>query len=242
MSRIDVSTPGTEHVALTDEQALSQAAKVCQAAAKGDLEPRILYVSDLAGTNPRLAELLLAINHLLDMTDAFVREASASLEFAGEGKFFRRVLMDGMLGSFGRAATSINAATSQMQRECQALSAAEKRRLSLEGDFARVREIVDSFIAATGRIESMSRTVGNIADQTALLSINASIEAARVGDQGRGFGVVASEVKKLAAQAAQATEEIQSCVRELRESGNKTTKAVGDIWNVIRESNSGAKK
>lgn len=213
---------------------IGEGVRVCRAAAEGDLEARILGIDDAPGMTPALAELLHGLNHMLDMTDAFVREATASLEFAGQGKFFRRVLLAGMLGSFGRAAASINAATSQMHRERQELDQAEKRRLELEADFTRARETVSTLIQATSRIESMSRTIARLADQTSLLSINASIEAARVGDLGRGFGVVAAEVKKLATQAAGAADEIQGCVSELHASGKQTTQALESIWTVIR--------
>lgn len=218
---------------------IAEGVRVCRAAAEGDLEARILRIDDAPGMTPALAELLHGLNHMLDMTDAFVREATASLEFAGEGKFFRRVLLTGMLGSFGRAAASINAATSQMQRECDELDRAEKRRLELESDFNRAREVVAALIQATVRIETMSRTIGKLADQTSLLSINASIEAARVGELGRGFGVVAAEVKKLATQAAGASNEIQGCVSELHAAGKHTTDALDAIWTVIREQKSG---
>lgn len=213
---------------------IAEGVRVCKAASEGDLEARILGIDDATEMDRGLAELLHGLNHMLDMTDAFVREATASLEFAGQGKFFRRVLIAGMLGSFGRAAASINAATSQMQRERHELDQAEARRLELEEDFTKARRIVESLIAATARIETMSKTIGKLADQTSLLSINASIEAARVGELGRGFGVVATEVKKLATQAAKATEEIQSCVSELHHAGTDTTKALEAIWSVIR--------
>ncbi len=214
---------------VSTQQWIAEAVRVCKAAATGDLEARILNIN----APPALAELLHGINHMLDMTDAFVREATASLEFAGQGKFFRRVLLEGMLGSFCRAAGSINAATHQMQHEREALKAAEGQRLALESDFAGVRQVVSGFAAATSRIEQMSRVINQFADQTALLSINASIEAARVGDAGRGFGVVAGEVKRLAAEAAKAADEIQVCAQELHQASGRSTEAIDQIWGVI---------
>jgi methyl-accepting chemotaxis protein len=213
-----------------DTQAwIDEAVRVCKAASQGDLEARILHIN----AEPQLAELLHGINHMLDMTDAFVREATASLEFAGQGKFFRRVLLEGMLGSFRRAADSINATTLQMHRECTELDAADKRRLELEADFNGVREMVTGFVGAISKIEQMSRAINKLADQTSLLSLNASIEAARVGDAGRGFGVVATEVKKLANEAAKAAVEIQGSVKELCTSADSTRKAIDAIWQVI---------
>jgi hypothetical protein len=217
---------------------IAEASDVCQRAAQGDLEARVLNIDDQKHASPDMPELLHAINHLLDMTDAFVREATASLEFAGDGKFFRRVLLAGMRGSFARAAGSINAATAQMEQEKKALDRAHAQRLELEEDFNKLREVVRALADATGHIDLMSKTMAKLASQTSLLSINASIEAARVGDMGRGFGVVASEVKKLATQAASASSEIQGRVRELTGAAKNTSQTIEQIWTVIRDQGS----
>ena len=82
------------------ERLIREAVETCRRAANGDLEPRILF-ADGAGD---LAPLLHSINHLLDMTDAYVRESSVSLDCVAHDKFYRRVLVRGMRGAFGRAA------------------------------------------------------------------------------------------------------------------------------------------
>lgn len=232
----------TQFRSSADRNWVAEAADVCRRAAHGDLEARVLNIDDERHANPDMPELLHAINHLLDMTDAFVREATASLEFAGDGKFFRRVLLAGMLGSFARAAKSINAATTQMAEEKKALDTAHEQRLELEEDFNKLREVVRALADATGHIDLMSKTMAKLASQTSLLSINASIEAARVGDMGRGFGVVASEVKKLATQAASASSEIQGRVRELTGAAKNTSETIEEIWSVIRDQGSGQTK
>ncbi len=209
---------------------IAEAVKVCQAAAQGDMEARILHIK----AEPRTEELLHGINHLLDMTDAFVREATASLEYASKGKFFRRVLPNGMLGSFRRAAKSINAATLGMDQKTRELSVAEQRRLELEDDFRKAREVVDKLAQATQQIASMSVAIERIADQTNLLALNATIEAARVGEAGRGFAVVAAEVKRLAQQTAGATEQIHTSLKAMREATQNTVKSIDHIWGIIK--------
>lgn len=211
---------------------IEEALRVCRAAAKGDMEARILKAD---GAGPELAPLMHAINHMLDMTDAFIREATASLEHAGRGKFFRRVLPAGMLGSFGKAAGSINAATVEMHQRAKQIESAQRRRLALEEDFNSTRQVAESLSRATREIANMSAVIGRIADQTNLLSLNASIEAARAGNAGRGFAVVASEVKKLAGQSAEATGKIDSDLRAMQEATKSTIGSIERIWKVIKE-------
>lgn len=210
---------------------LAEAARVCAAAAKGDLEARILRID----APPEMAALLDGINHLMDMTDAFVREATAALEHASEAKFYRRVRPEGMLGSFRRAAESINKATAQMDTSAQNLRQAEQQRLALEADFNDARRVAGELAAATAKIADVSTVIGRVADQTDLLALNATIEAARVGDAGRGFAVVASEVKKLATQAGSATKQIQEHLTAVRSASDRTLAALNAMWNVIHE-------
>lgn len=96
---------------------------VARAAAAGDLEPRILGIDH----DGPLGEVVDSINHLLDLSDAFVRESSASLQHASEGRFYRRVLTRGLLGTYRHAAALINTATDQMQRGTMALQRGRAR-------------------------------------------------------------------------------------------------------------------
>lgn len=214
---------------------IAEATRVCRAAANGDLEARILRIQ----TDPDLAELLHAINHLLDVTDSMMREATASMEFAGRGQFFRRVVPNGMLGSFRRASDSINQATGEMrtimEHKAAELDASTRQRSALEKDFTAAKHSVDALQGATTRIGEMSKVIDRIADQTNLLAINAAIEAARVGEAGRGFAVVANEVKKLATESLAATEQIESSVKGIQQATKRTAGTIDAIWKVIQD-------
>jgi methyl-accepting chemotaxis protein len=86
--------------------------------------------------------------------------------------------------------------------------------------------IVSGLAVAAQKIGDVVKLINNIAEQTNLLALNATIEAARAGEAGRGFAVVASEVKSLATQTAKATDEISAQIAEVQ---GTTTSAVNVI-------------
>jgi len=85
------------------------------------------------------------------------------------------------------------------------------------------------------RIEQVVKLISDVAAQTNLLALNATIEAARAGEAGRGFGVVASEVKNLAAQTAKATEEIASQVAQSQEATRDVVGAIKSVGSTVEQ-------
>ncbi|MEK6677101.1 MAG: methyl-accepting chemotaxis protein [Planctomycetota bacterium] len=208
---------------------VQQAVEVCREAAGGRLEARILRIKE----DGPPGELLHSINHLLDMTDAFVREATAALEYASQGKFFRRVILSGMRDTFRQAAQSINTATMQMDEKTRSLREAENRCMQLAGEYQSTRHVVQGLEQASREIGDVAKVIGDIASQTNLLALNASIEAARVGEAGRGFAVVAAHVKILAARSSEATSGIEVLIKAIQSASKDAIAAIDRIWNMV---------
>ena len=92
---------------------------------------------------------------------------------------------------------------------------------------------IGTLTEAASQIDQVVAFIRTIAGQTNLLALNATIEAARAGDAGRGFGVVASEVKSLALQTARATEEISSHISGVQAATREAANALQAISNVV---------
>ncbi len=96
-----------------------------------------------------------------------------------------------------------------------------------------IRMIIEDTHLSAAKISQASDMIQSISDQTNLLALNAAIEAARAGENGRGFTVVAEEIRKLADQSSQFTEEIRRIVSALRVESSRAVATMAEVSDMI---------
>jgi methyl-accepting chemotaxis protein len=223
-------------------EALAALTAVCEAAAAGDLEPR---VTDL-GDAPEFHAARRAVNNLLDRTDAFVREASASLEYASQAQFFRRFLVHGMLGSFRAGAVTINRATSAMAETHGRLEAEHARRAELADAFENaVLGLSDSVAAAATEMEATARsladTAGGTATRAGVVAESSVLASEAVTTAASAVEELVSTVGAIEAQAANSNQAGADAVAEAEQAQatvgglSEASQEIGQIVSLINQ-------
>ena len=199
-----------------------QEKKVMMNSMADDFEAKI---SGVVGTvSAAASELNSSANSMLSIADEATSKSTAMASASD--------LASTNVQTVASAAEELSSSISEISRQVtQSSQVALGAVQQAEQTHKSVRELVQ----ASNKIGEVVSLITDIAEQTNLLALNATIEAARAGEAGKGFAVVASEVKNLATQTAKATDEIGAQIGGIQSATQESADAIDAIATVIRE-------
>ena len=181
-----------------------------------------------------------AVGHIVETVSSSATELEGAADTLTQTARTTEQLSSVVAGASDEASSNVQtvaAATDELSSSVEEISRRVQESNQIAADAVRQAERTDGRIAelsqAASRIGDVVKLITAIAEQTNLLALNATIEAARAGEAGRGFAVVASEVKSLAMQTAKATEEIGSQIAGMQAATNDSVAAIKEISGTI---------
>jgi methyl-accepting chemotaxis protein len=230
---------------------LARAVAVANRLASGDLSADLEVGSrdEIGQLMAALNDMVLSLRRLVAQTvsiSAGIATASAQLHATSEQIATGSEEVAAQVGSVATASEQMSATSSDIARSCTAAADASRRSadsatsgagivqqtiagMALVADRVRATsQTVSALGASSQQIGEIVGTIEDIADQTNLLALNAAIEAARAGEQGRGFAVVADEVRNLADRTTRATREIAGMIKAIQKETGAALRAMDE--------------
>ncbi len=205
-------------------RAVAATAGVCRAVAAGDFEARVVGVRE-GGT---LGEMMDAVNDMIDRTDAFMREATASMAHVSANKYFRRIVLRGMRGGFLRASGTINQATDAIAVKVSGLRGVRQR---FENS---IRQVCAEVAGAAHQLEGSARSMETDAETATGKAASVAAAAAQTGSSVGGVAAATEELSASIGEIQRRVEEVAEVAGSAAAEAERTNALVGELSGAAR--------
>lgn len=204
------------------------------------LDPRgrpvkvVKFATDITWRKEQNAELANAFEQGVKRTVDTVSASAGDMEATAQALAANAEQTNQQSATVSSATEELSASVNEIARQISESTRAVGNAVNAAG---KSEQMVNDLLAAAQKVGEVTMIIADIAEQTNLLALNATIEAARAGEAGKGFAVVASEVKSLATQTGKATDEIAQQIKEIQDSTQITAESIGEIAKIIAQVN-----
>ncbi|MCU7940327.1 MAG: methyl-accepting chemotaxis protein [gamma proteobacterium symbiont of Bathyaustriella thionipta] len=183
-------------------------------------------ISEIMNVSNRLASTCSAMNSITNETQQKIEQQKQQTENVANSICEMSDKVQEMTNNAGDASNAVTSASHETQKGYQEVESTITSIRSLASHVSSTSDVLEKLAKDSENIGTVIDVIKSIAEQTNLLALNAAIEAARAGEQGRGFAVVADEVRTLASRTQESTTEIEQMIERLQSASNNAVQVM----------------